>query len=227
VEFALLSGLAVLAAASWILMLRSAPAHAGHAGIAPGLLALSLMWVFMMAGMMVPATAPTLLAVARRGSGPREGMRTAGAFLAGDLLVWAAFSVAAALAQWKLHAAGLMGAGMATTSATLSGGLLLAAGAFQLTPVKAECLRRCRSPWTEGRGPFGMGVAHGALSAASCGGLMGILFVTGVMSLPWMAGLTAFLVLEKVASDGAWIRRVAGGLLVGWGAWWLLAAAAR
>ena len=70
-------------------------------------------------------------------------------------------------------------------------------------------------PW----GALLMGLTHGAFSAGSCSALMLVLFVTGVMSVPWMAILTGFLVLEKVAPERLWISRVAGALLAAWGGW--------
>ncbi len=71
------------------------------------------------------------------------------------LLVWTGFSLLAALAQWRLHAAALMSPSMARTNAVLSGALLVAAGVFQFTPVKKACLRRCRARLEDGGGPCG------------------------------------------------------------------------
>jgi len=69
--------------------------------------------------------------------------------------VWTGFSVLAALAQWKLHAAALMSPSMASTNAFLSGALLLSVGVFQFTPVKKACLRRCRALLEDRGGPCG------------------------------------------------------------------------
>src|SRR5258708_37389351 len=49
------------------------------------------------------------------------------------------------------------------------GGLLIAAGVYQFTPLKLACLNKCRNPlaflmseWREGRpGTFVMGLRHG------------------------------------------------------------------
>ena len=240
-------GLAGVAALSWIctvlLVLEMTSAHAGAAvphgpawrglEVAP----LFLMWVLMMAAMMVPAAAPNLLALAgaqRKGRERQDPIARASLFLSGDLLVWTGFSLLAALAQWRLHAAALMSPSMASTNAVLSGALLLSVGVFQFTPVKKACLRRCRAPLAAAvsgsrdrpRGAFLMGLEHGAFSAGSCAALMLVLFVTGVMSFLWMAILTGFLVLEKIAPEGPWISRVAGTLLAAWGGWMLLGALA-
>ena len=45
-----------------------------------------------------------------------------------------------------------------------------------------------------------------------------LLFVGGVMSLAWIAGLAAFVLVEKLAPSGHWTTRLAGIALLGWGA---------
>jgi predicted metal-binding membrane protein len=237
-------GLAGLAALCWIstvfLVSAMRPAHAGidvpHGAPGTGDIApLFLMWTVMMAAMMVPVAAPSLLAVAgaERERRPDPIARSA-LFLSGELLVWTAFSLLAALAQWRLHEAALMSSAMASTSSVLSGVLLVAVGLFQFTPMKKACLRRCRAlPLSAGeglrdrpRGVFLLGLEHGAFSAGSCGALMLVLFATGVMSIPWMAILTGLLVLERIAPEGLRVSRTTGALLAAWGGWMLLASSA-
>jgi len=53
---------------------------------------------------------------------------------------------------------------------------------------------------------------------------MALLFVVGVMNLAWLAVLTVFIVLEKVAPAGIWLSRVTGLLLIG-GSLWVIAEA--
>jgi predicted metal-binding membrane protein len=43
---------------------------------------------------------------------------------------------------------------------------------------------------------------------------MGLLFVAGVMNLLWVAAITVFILVEKVAPGGEWVGRIAGALLV-------------
>jgi predicted metal-binding membrane protein len=139
--------------------------------------------------------------------------------------VWTGFSALATVAQWGLHVAALLSPGMVATSPWLGGGLLLAAGIFQWTPLKNACLRQCRSPvnfllqsWREGpTGALVMGLRHGAYCAGCCWFLMALLFVAGVMNLLWVATIMAFVLLEKAAPKGDWIARFGGALLVGWG----------
>ena len=106
------------------------------------------MWAVMMVGMMTAPAAPVVLLFAgmHRGRGGRRAPRVVLAFGAGYLLVWTAFSAGAALAQWGLHQAAMLSPAMTTSSARLSGAILIAAGVYQLTPFKGSCLTHCRSP---------------------------------------------------------------------------------
>ena len=100
----------------------------------------------------------------------------------------------------------------------MAGGALLAAGLYQLTPLKDVCLRHCRSPLhflLHGRRPgrFGavrMGMEHGAYCLGCCWGLMLALFALGVMSLFWMAVVGAVILVEKLAPRG---QQLAGRLV--------------
>jgi len=116
---------------------------------------------------------------------------------------------------------------MASTSPVLGGILLVAAGTYQWTPLKHACLSKCRSPlgfvlneWREGRwGAFLMGLKHGAYCTGCCWSLMALLFVAGIMNLLWVGAIAGFILLEKVVPRGDRLGRVAGVVLVGWGAW--------
>jgi predicted metal-binding membrane protein len=184
------------------------------------------MWAVMMVAMMLPATLPVILLFAALNRTRRErggvGVPTA-VFVLGYLAVWGGFSVVAALAQGGLHAATLLSPALTATSPLVAGGLLVAAGVYQLTPLKGACLARCRSPlgffltsWRDGaRGAFRMGAGHGVYCLGCCWVLMGLLFVVGVMNLAWVAAISAFVLLEKVAPGGVLIGRVASvGLIV-------------
>lgn len=186
------------------------------------------MWAVMMAAMMLPSAAPTILLydmIARRlaQTAPAAG---AGMFALGYVAAWAAFSVAAVLLQLGLAESALLSAGLKTTSVAVAGGVLVAAGLYQWTPWKHACLRRCRSPleflmmhWRKGAaGAFEMGLRHGAFCLGCCWALMLLLFVGGIMNLAWVAGIALYVLVEKIAPGGAWIGRIAGIGLVLWGA---------
>lgn len=191
-----------------------------------------IMWTVMMVGMMLPTASPMILLFAVVSRKRREQARpfvSTGIFVTGYLTVWTSFAALATLAQWRLHAAALLSPMMVSTSPILGGALLIAAGIFQWTPLKHACLSHCRSPldfitthWREGKvGAFLMGLAHGAYCLGCCWVLMSLLFVTGVMNILWIAIIAVFVLVEKVASAkiSPWVSRVAGVVLLGWGAW--------
>jgi hypothetical protein len=100
----------------------------------------------------------------------------------------------------------------------LGGAILIAAGLWQLTPIKGMCLRHCHSPmgflvqsWRPGRGgAFRMGLEHGTFCLGCCWFLMGLLFFGGIMNLFWIIGLALFVLLEKTIPLGSWLGRVLG-----------------
>jgi predicted metal-binding membrane protein len=121
---------------------------------------------------------------------------------------------------------------MSTTSVWLGAGILIAAGLWQLSPIKHICLRHCRSPiaflaghWRDGRdGAFCMGLQHGAYCLGCCWFLMALLFFGGVMNLYWIAGLAAVVLFEKLMPLGHWLGYAAGLGLTGWGVYLLTTA---
>ena len=72
--------------------------------------------------------------------------------------------------------------------------------------------------WRGGqRGALAMGLRHGAVCVGCCWVLMLLLFVGGVMNVIWIAGIAAFVLVEKTAPAGHWWGRVIGVALVTWG----------
>ena len=194
----------------------------GYAGL------MFVMWWAMMAAMMLPSAAPILLLFARINRNQKAGGRPfipAGIFAAGYLVAWGGFSALATGLQWQLEQLGLLSPMMATTSYWLGSAILLAAGVWQLTPIKTICLRHCRSPmgflvqsWRPGRlGAFGMGLEHGTYCLGCCWFLMGLLFFGGIMNLFWIIGLAGFVLLEKTTPMGSWIGRIVGIGVAVWG----------
>lgn len=190
-------------------------------------LLIASMWWVMMAAMMLPSAAPALLLylrIARKSKGG-EPLAPASVFAAGYLVAWGGFSLAATGLQWGMETARLMSPMLETTNVWLGAGILLAAGVWQLTPLKEMCLRHCRTPlgfligrWRSGRwGAFRMGLEHGAYCLGCCWFLMTLLFFGGVMNLYWIVGLTAFVLVEKAAPYGHWLGRAVGAALIAWG----------
>jgi predicted metal-binding membrane protein len=196
----------------------------------PGYFLLMLtMWWAMMVAMMLPGAAPMILlfAAINRKNGERghAEVRT-GLFAAGYVVTWGVFGLLAATLQWGLDQLALLTPMMASASVPLGAALLIAAGIYQLTPLKHACLRHCRSPihflghrWRRGAaGAVLMGLEHGLFCLGCCWVLMGLLFYGGVMSLVWIGGLALYVLLEKLAPAGHWIGRFGGTALILWGA---------
>lgn len=190
------------------------------------------MWWIMMIAMMLPSAAPMILLFALLNRRNTHGSLLAVvAFVLAYMVAWGGFSLAATALQWGLERADLLSPAMASTSAALGAALLIAAGIWQMTPLKHACLRHCRSPvmffalgWRPGAGgAFRMGLVHGVFCLGCCWVLMVLLFYGGVMNLWWIAGLAAYVLVEKIAPAGHWLGRSAGILLIAWGGWVLYA----
>jgi predicted metal-binding membrane protein len=155
-------------------------------------------WATMTAAMMLPST----LFVARV---PR-GLPVL--FVAGYLAAWTAY--------------GLIGYGLfrlVTSFDTgwlawdrggpyVAGGAIVAAGIYELTPLKRRYLRRCRTPAARS------GLAHGLDCVGCCAGLMAALFALGVMSILWMAVVAGVIFAEKVLPHGFRLSRAVAVALV-------------
>lgn len=197
----------------------------------PALFAVTFaMWAVMMVGMMLPSAAPMILTYAalhRNRAAAAECTLPTLLFASGYLLVWTGFSAAATVLQWALDELALLSPMMSASSALLGGGLFVAAGLYQLTPLKQACLARCRSPfaflfnrWRDGSGgALAMGIEHGAFCLGCCWLLMALLFAVGVMNLLWVAALALLVFAEKLVPGGVWVARVSGVAMVGYGVW--------
>lgn len=182
-----------------------APAHPLSIAYFSGAFA---MWAIMMVAMMLPTAAP-MIALHEAFSRKNQQSSTATAVFAGSyLLVWTYFAAMAALLQAALVAQGGVDAARLTLGdQQFAAGILLAAGVYELSPLKHLCLSNCQSPvaflvrnWRPGAmGALRMGLRHGAFCVGCCAVLMLLLFVGGVMNLAWIALLTAVILAEKYA----------------------------
>jgi predicted metal-binding membrane protein len=130
-------------------------------------------WVTMMAAMMLPGAAP---AVARhaRVSGKLRAAPFAGSYLA----IWALAGVVA-YALDRPH------------GSLAAGAVVIAAGAYELTPAKRHFRRRCRED-------AGSGLRFGLCCAGSSIGLMAMLVALDVMSLFWMSAVGVLACVQKL-----------------------------
>ncbi len=209
-------------ASAWMM---TANWDAGH------VLLLWAMWAVMMTAMMLPSASPLVLvyAAAVRRSAPQTASAYIYVLVTGYLAVWALFSLGATALQRILTELLLLSPMMEAIGPGVSAALLMAAGVYQLTPLKLACLRACQSPlgflmsrWRGGpSGAFRMGLEHGAYCVGCCWALMLLLFAGGVMNLTVILALTAFVAFEKLAPLNAYGARVSGALLIVAGGWML------
>jgi len=196
-------------------------------GMAPSFALVTSMWAAMMVAMMAPSTAPIVLLYARaqRLATPDDPPPVL-AFIGGYLLCWIGFAVLAAGLQLALDgAAALSHMSLALHSRQSGGVVMIAVGLYQLSRLKEACLSGCRSPthflsqhYRPGvAGALRLGLLHGAYCVGCCWLLMALLFVSGVMNLLWIAGLTLLVAAEKLLPRGQTIAHVAGAGLIGVG----------
>jgi predicted metal-binding membrane protein len=184
-----------------------------------------VMWVVMMVAMMFPAVVPMVLIFSNihgKRRARNESFIPTWVFVVGYLLVWAFFGALAYFGDIAVQHLGMSFPKLQEYKSFIGGAALIAAGLYQLTPLKNVCLTHCRSPlhfimhrWREGYSDsLIMGIDHGAYCLGCCWGLMLVLFVVGVMNLAWMGVLTLVIFIEKISKHGVMISRFVGGFLI-------------
>jgi predicted metal-binding membrane protein len=131
-------------------------------------------WVTMMAAMMLPGAAPAVVRQARMTGTVRAAPPFAGSYLA----VWALAGVVA-YALDRPH------------GSLAAGAVVIAAGAYELTPVKRHFRRRCRED-------AGSGLGFGLCCVGSTIGLMAMLVALDLMSLFWMSVIAVLACAQKL-----------------------------
>lgn len=218
-----LAAVGLLAWAWFVQIGRGMSMHAAMPGMQMSFGMLATMWAVMMAAMMVPAAAPSYLLHAKMAKRPLASW----AYLAGYLGAWAAAGVAYAVAHWALQHAGLITPDMRLASTPLAGALLVAAGVWQWSPLKAGCVARCRSPlgfmmneWRDSvGGALWMGTRYAGWCVGCCWMLMLVLFVAGAMSFAWALAISAYVLAERLLPLGRAFDRAVGAALAVWGLW--------
>jgi predicted metal-binding membrane protein len=164
-----------LAGASWVVSVRRMSRM--DMGVATQLGSFGLfvvLWVLMMAAMMLPGAVPAVL----RRAHANDQVRAVPVFVGSYLAVWTLVGLAV-FALYRPH--GSVAAGV----------VAIAAGVYELTPLKQRCLQRCRDS-------VGSGYEFGLYCVGSSIGLMLILVALSVMSIGWMAIVTAVVVAQKL-----------------------------
>lgn len=186
-------------------------------------------WVVMMVAMMFPTAAPMILTFHQVQAGKRRNgaaFVSTWIFVAGYMLVWMLAGVIAYAAALAAEAVAAHAALSLETAARIGGAVLVAAGLYQLTPLKDLCLSKCRTPitfimtsWREGAaGALRMGLVHGFYCLGCCWLLFAILFPLGIMNIAVMAGITLVVFAEKALPLGRPAARATAAALVAYGA---------
>ena len=229
-----LAGLALVAAMGLFATLRLGDmlmmpsAFVGGVIVYP--LILFFMWWTMMMAMMLPSAAPAILtfgALSRKFAEQGAAASPLSLFVAGYAAVWTGFAAVAVALQLFMSQKISLSMMMAVVSAVVGGSLLVAAGLYQMSPLKSACLRKCQAPlmffahnWRNGSvGAFRMGLSHGLYCLGCCWVLMGLLFYGGVMELRWIVGLALYVAAEKLIPASNRLSYFTGIILIGWGAW--------
>jgi predicted metal-binding membrane protein len=160
-------------------------------------------WATMMAAMMLPSLSPMAVAYSRGAGGGVRPFGGALVFAVGYLLVWLG---AGLLAYGLVEGVRSLDIGFLAWDRAgqyIAGGVILGAALYELTPVKASCLRHCRDSRLLSQQPGALGaLAMGAEQGAFCVGcswpLMAALFALGVMSISWMVLIAVLIALEKL-----------------------------
>ena len=153
-----------------------------------------LMWAIMMVAMMLPSAMPAAAGLAGTTAMVRFAAVYAGA--------WVLFAVVATLVQWGLSVAGLLSNGMSLKNGVVAGALLVAIGMYQLTPLMARDLERCRNR-----------AGYVVSCLRCCAPLMLVLFVVGVMNVTWWVALALWVLVEKAVPHGVWLARGGGAAI--------------
>jgi len=220
VSAAVVAGAATL---GWILALRLMDGMDMGPGTELGSFGSFLaVWASMMAAMMLPAALPTVLSVDRsaRSRGGRAPLAGSLLFVGSYLALWVLVGVAAYLLDQAVRA---VGPGFLTWDAGgryVAGGAVVAAGLYQLTPLKRAFLRRCREAGEQATAsPVLAGLCYGRNCVGCSGGLILVLFAVGVMSVFWMVAVTVLIVLERTAPIGERFVAPIALLLLALGLW--------
>ena len=202
-------GLSLLIALAWAWLALWKMPGGGEIFTLPNYLTMFAMWAIMMVAMMVPSALPMILlysASVKKARADGGHLAPLAVFVLGYVVIWTLFSAFAALFQLTLQDIGIVNKMIVGTNPWLSGGLLILAGAYQMSALKDQCLRFCQHPvmfitkyWRTGRfGALKMGIIHGGYCVGCCWALMMLLFVGGVMNLLWVAAIAIYVLAEKI-----------------------------
>jgi len=183
-------------------------------------------WLLMSAAMMLPSTLPLLQRFERLTAARGSQAELIALLIAGYLLAWLGFGLAAHLLDAVLHVMVQRWTWLTFNAWALGAGVLGIAGLFQFSRLKYHCLDQCRTPlsfiirhWrgiTPRRDAFLLGIHHGVFCVGCCWAIMLLMFIVGTGNVGWMLALGAVMAMEKNAAWGKWLSRPLGfSLFVG------------
>lgn len=201
-----------------------APLQAGQ------LVLVFVMWTGLCVGLMLPGASGAVFVYARLAD-ECEALRwprlAAALYAGGCLLAWCGFAALVTLIHWTLHDAGMLDATLAVRHPAGAGLAMVAAGVYQWTPAKHECLDYCRTPlpgllaeWRGGMmGALWQGAEHGRICLGCCWLLLLLPLGGGPGDPGVVAAVGLLLLCELRLKEGALAGWVSGLVLVAWGTW--------
>ena len=176
-------------------------------------------WTVMTFAMMLPTSLPLFSMFRRMTMTRRDAPLLSVMLVGGYVVVWSLFGLAAHVADAGLHATVQQWHWLDDNSQLIAGATVLLAGAYQFSPLKYQCLDKCRSPFSfitehwhgggERLSALKLGMHHGVFCVGCCWSLMLVMFAFGVGNVAWMLALGAVMAVEKNAS---WGRRISAPL---------------
>ncbi len=167
-----------IAAGCWVLAIRQM--NGMDMGVETGLGSFGFfigVWALMMAAMMLLGAAPAVFRHARA-SAPAYATPL---FLGSYLAVWTLVGVLV-YAIYRPH------------GTSLAGAVVVAAGLYELTPLKRHFRHSCRERLDSGLG-------FGFCCVGSSTGLMAVMVVLGVMSVTWMSVIAVVVIAQKLLPE--------------------------
>jgi predicted metal-binding membrane protein len=201
-------------------------AHAAHMGASGWRLAVIFVcsWTVMTIAMMLPTSTRLILLFHRMvRSRPRAAALVA-LLVAGYILVWVGFGLAAHLLQRALREVPARVPWLVEYPRATTVPVLLGAGIYQFSSLKYACLDKCRSPMSflvnhwkglrPSRDAFRLGANHGVYCVGCCWSLMLVMFAVGQESLVWMLALAVVMAAEKNLPVGRRLAAPVGFILI-------------
>lgn len=221
-------------AAAWLVILAAqvsgnAAAFHHHALIEGGtpiglaVPAFLIAWSVMIVAMMWPASLHAVHAFRHASPDLRRPTAAVATFLGMSLIAWLGFGLVAFIGDIGVHRVVDATPWLAARPWLIEAGVLAAAGAYQLLPLKRRYLAACRQPGggtiSDGRigtAAIGSGIRHGLDCLGSAWALMLVMFAGGFASLGLMAALTLLMMYEAIGRHGERAATLAGIALLLW-----------